>query len=107
LLVAAGLCGAVSKIKTEMRLSIVIETDPAAPQLGTATLFATDIDGIQQRDLRCDISANFVAQLVATLLQTPQTRARPCVGPRDAIRTYGEAAAPKATAPGTKILCIT
>jgi hypothetical protein len=84
-----------------MKLSIVLETDPAAPQSGTATRFATDIDGIQQRDLRCDISANFVAQLAATFLRTPQTR----VESREAMRTYDEAAAPKPTAPGTMIFC--
>jgi hypothetical protein len=76
-----------------MKLSIAIGMDEDVPQSGTATSLITSGDNRRQRDLPCHVSSNFVAQLVATFLQSPQTRARRRLELRDAIRTYDDAVA--------------
>ena len=76
-----------------MKLSIAIGMDEDVPQSGTATSLITNGDNLRQRDLSCHASSNFVAQLAATSLQTPQTRARRRLELRDAIRTYDDAVA--------------
>lgn len=86
-----------------MKLSIVLELDDATPQPGEATFSFTDVGGAQQRDLPCPISANYMTQLLATFLQPLQTRQQLRVDARDAIRTYGDIAAPKLMSPGTTI----
>jgi len=86
-----------------MKLSIVLELDDATPQLGGASFSFTDAGVTQPRDLPCHISANYMAQMMATFLQTPQTRERRHADARDAIRTYDDTAAPKEMSPGTTI----
>jgi hypothetical protein len=76
-----------------MKLSIAIAMDEEVPQSSTATSLVTNGDNPRQRDLSYRVSSNFVAQLVATFLQTPQTRARQRLDSRDAIRTYDDAVA--------------
>ena len=77
----------------KMKLSIAIEMDEGVPQCGAASSLVTNGENHRQRDLSCHVSSNFVAQLAATFLQTPQTRARRRLEVRDAIRTYDDAVA--------------
>jgi hypothetical protein len=86
-----------------MKLSIVLELDDAAPQPGGATFSFTDVGGARPHHLPCLISANYMAQLMATFLQSPQTRERRHLEARDAIRTYDDAVAPKLMSPGATI----
>jgi hypothetical protein len=67
--------------------------DQDVPQSSTANSLVTSGDNPGQRDLSCRISSNFVAQLVATSLQVPQTRARRRLELHDAVRTYDDAVA--------------
>jgi hypothetical protein len=90
-----------------MKLSIAVEMDGNLPQSGMATFLVSTGDDPQQPDLPFRISANFVAQLAATFLQTPQTRPRQRIEWRDAIRIYDDAVAPRPMSPGTKICCKT
>ena len=76
-----------------MNLSIAIEIDEDVPQSRTATSLVTSGANPRQRDLSCRVSSNFAAQLAATFLQSPQTRARRRLELRDAIRTYDDAVA--------------
>jgi hypothetical protein len=76
-----------------MKLSIAIEMDEDVAQSRTATSLVTSGTNPRQRDLSCRVSSNFVAQLAATFLQTPQTRARRRLELCDAIRTYDDAVA--------------
>jgi hypothetical protein len=76
-----------------MKLSIAIKMDEDVPQFGAATSLVANGDNPRQRDLPCRISSNFVAQLAATFLQSPQTRARRRRELCDAIRTYDDAVA--------------
>lgn len=87
-----------------MKLSIVLELDDAAPKPGGATISFTDVGGAQPpHDLPCLLSANYMAQLMATFPQPPQTRERRRVDARDATRTYDDAVAPKLMSPGATI----
>jgi hypothetical protein len=76
-----------------MKLSIAIEMDEEVPQSGAATSLVTSGDNPRHRDLPCRVSSNFVAQLVATSLQAPQTRPRRRLDSREVIRTYDAAVA--------------
>lgn len=76
-----------------MKGSIAVEMDEEVPQSGAATSLVTTGNNPRQRHLSCRVSSNFVAQLVATFLQSPQTRARRRLELRDAIRTYDDAVA--------------
>jgi hypothetical protein len=76
-----------------MKLLLAIEMDEDVPQSGVGTSLATNGDNLRRRDLPCRISSTFVAQLAATFLQTPQTRARRRLELTDAIRTYDDAVA--------------
>jgi hypothetical protein len=80
-------------VAAKMKLSIAIEMDEGVPQCGAASSLVTKGDNPRQRELSCHVSSNFVAQLAATFLQTPQTRARRRLEVRDAIRTYDDAVA--------------
>ena len=63
------------------------------PQSCTAISLVTSGGNPRRRDLSCRVSSNFVAQLVATSVQAPQTRPRRRLELRDAIRTYDDAVA--------------
>ena len=76
-----------------MKLSIAIGTDEGVPKSGTATSLVTSGSNPRRRDVSGRVSSNFVAQLVATSLQAPQTRPRRRLELRDAIRTYDDAVA--------------
>jgi hypothetical protein len=76
-----------------MKLSIDIKMDEGVPQSGAATSLVTNGDDLRQRDLACRVSSNFVAQLAATFLQAPQTRARRRLELSDAIQIYDGAVA--------------
>jgi hypothetical protein len=86
-----------------VKLSIILELDNAAPKTGGAAFSFTGVGGAQPHDFPCLISANYMAQLMATFLQTPQTREPRRVDARDAIRIYDYAVAPKLMSPGTTI----
>jgi hypothetical protein len=69
-----------------MKISIAIEVID-----GTLEAAAAPDD---RRDERCHFSANFVAQLAATLLQSPAYRCRGPVEPHGAVQCYESASAP-------------
>jgi hypothetical protein len=88
-----------------MKLTICLEIDDSVPQSGTATSVIAGADDFLQRDMPCRISANFVAQLAATFLHCPQTRARRRIDLCDAIQIYDNTAATKPAPAGTAVRC--
>lgn len=91
----------------QMKLTIRLEIDDSVPRSGTATPVIAGTDDFPQRDRPGRISANFVAQLAATFLNCPQTRARRRIDLRDATKIYDDAAAARLVPASTAIRCKT
>jgi hypothetical protein len=91
----------------KMMLTVHIEIDERMPQSGTVASASARTDDLAQRDVPCHIAANFVAQLAATFLHCPQTRARRRIDLRDAVQVYNNATTPARVAAGTAICCTT